>query len=365
MAYNQHENPVWNIVSRVLMLLAAFLLFLSYASMLVNPARAWFMTVIGLLFVPIAVLNVLLFLWAVHRRSRSFWIPLLALLPSAILLGRYLQFSSGAEEKKPGAVKVMTYNVGKFGLGQGDRFKGESGVEACIDSVARYLRAVDADIVCLQEVNMPGEYDAAQFFRKHFPGYNAGYFMYVSDEGTYGNVILSRFPIRDKGKMVFERSANMAVWTDLDVHGGTVRVYNCHFESYSISLGHLAKSIGRDSTIVRSTGEKMKKSISRRPEQVEMVLADIEDCPVKAIVTGDFNDNPLSYTYHRLMKGRKDTFVEAGKGFGATYSALWPFIRIDYILYPKEFGAVSNRIPRLDYSDHYPVVAEINIPRDE
>ena len=72
MAYNQHENPVWNIVSRVLMLLAAFLLFLSYASMLVNPARAWFMTVIGLLFVPIAVLNVLLFLWAVKRRSSSF-----------------------------------------------------------------------------------------------------------------------------------------------------------------------------------------------------------------------------------------------------------------------------------------------------
>ena len=58
---------------------------------------------------------------------------------------------------------------------------------------------------------------------------------------------------------------------------------------------------------------------------------------------------------------RKDTFVEAGKGFGATYSGLWPLVRIDYVLYPKHFKAVSHRTPRLKYSDHYPVVAEITI----
>ena len=59
------------------------------------------------------------------------------------------------------------------------------------------------------------------------------------------------------------------------------------------------------------------------------------------------------------MEFSKDTFVEAGKGFGATYTTLWPFIRIDYILYPSHFKAVSNHIPKLKYSDHYPVVAEI------
>ena len=90
-------------------------------------------------------------------------------------------------------------------------------------------------------------------------------------------------------------------------------------------------------------------------------MSDIEVCTLEAIVTGDFNDNPMSYTYNRLKKGRDDSFVEAGKGFGATYSFLWPFIRIDYILYPSHFTAVSHSVPRVRYSDHYPVIAEINL----
>ncbi|HAY18678.1 MAG TPA: hypothetical protein DCY24_05705, partial [Rikenellaceae bacterium] len=60
----------------------------------------------------------------------------------------------------------------------------------------------------------------------------------------------------------------------------------------------------------------------------------------------------MSHTYNRLKKGRKDSFVEAGKGFGATYSFLWPFIRIDYILYPSHFSAVSHTVPHVRYSDH-------------
>ena len=318
------------------MLLAAFLLFLSYASMVVNPSKGWYMTALGLLFVPIAVLNVILLFWAINRRSRSFLIPLLALLPSMIFIGKYLQFSSGAVEPVSPTVKILTYNTGHFMLGRKPEFKEEGGPLACMDSVIRFVKESDADIVCLQEVNLPGEYDVTKFIREHFPEYNAGYFMFVTDKGTYGNVTLSRFPITGKGRLKFDMS-------------------------YNISLMKLAKSWRRDSTIVQDTEERVKRSIRRRSEQVDQVMEDIENCPVEALVAGDFNDNPMSYTYYRLMRDRKDTFVEAGKGFGATYSMLWPFVRIDYILYPKQFGAVSHRIPHLKYSDHYPVVAEINL----
>ena len=349
------------IIARLVMILAGGLLLMSYASMLVNPAKAWYMTTMGLLFVPIAVLNLLLLFWAIRMRSRSFWIPLLALLPSLVLIGKYLQFSSGGEQRSDNTVKIVSYNVGHFILGRKPEFKEPGGSKACMDSVLRFIKGTDADIICLQEVDLTGEYDVNKFIRSHFPEYESGYFMFVNSEGTYGNVTLSRFPISNKGKLQFEKSANQAIYTDLKVNDGTtIRVYNCHFESYNISITGLAKSIShRDSTIVRDTEEKMRRSIIRRREQVEQVMSDIEGCSVEAIVVGDFNDNPMSYTYHRLMKGRKDTFVEAGKGFGATYSALWPFIRIDYILYPSHFKAVSNSIPRLKYSDHYPVIAEI------
>ena len=349
-----------SMIARVLMLLAAALLFLSYASMVVNPAKAWYMTALGLMFVPIAALNFFLLVWAIRRKSGALLIPLLALLPSLIFIGKYFQFSSGGEAPKEDPVKLVSYNVGRFVMGKGD-FRNAEGRSICVDSVARFIKSTDADIICLQEFDLSGDYDVARFIHDHFPDYDAAYFMHINNEGAYGNVTLSRFPIAGKGRIQFEKSANQAIYTDLKIRdGATLRVYNCHFESYNISLSALAKSITQhDNNSLKDTEEKMKRSIIRRPEQVQQVMADIEECPLEAIVAGDFNDNPMSYTYHRLMKGRKDSFVEAGKGFGATYSVLWPFIRIDYILYPSHFKAVSNNIPRLRYSDHYPVVTEI------
>ena len=360
---DKHETSFGGILARMLMLLSAFLLLLSYASMVVNPAKAWYMTVFGLLFVPIAVLNGIFLVLAIKRGSSSFMIPLLVLLPSLVFIGRYFQISSGAAERGAETVKILTYNVGHFALGQDSGFRKNGGRAACADSVVKFIIDSDADIVCLQEVNLPGEYDMAKFFEKRFPGYHCGYFMYVTDNGSYGNVTLSKFPIAEKGKLTFEKSSNLAIYTDLKIGEGSVlRIYNCHFESYNVSLSRLKKSVAdKNGDLMWETEEKMKKSIRRRPEQVDKVMSNIEGCSLEAIVTGDFNDNPMSYTYNRLKKGRDDSFVEAGKGFGATYSFLWPFIRIDYILYPSHFEAVSHSVPRVRYSDHYPVIAEINL----
>ena len=231
-------------MARLLMLISAFLLLLSYASMVVNPAKAWYMTVFGLLFVPIAILNGIFLVLAIKRGSSSFLIPLLALLPSLIFIGRYFQFSSGAAERGSETVKILTYNVGHFALGSAQEFKEEGGRAACADSVVRFIMENDADIVCLQEVNLPGEYDVARFFEKRFPGYHAGYFMLVTDKGSYGNVTLSKFPILNKGKLMFDKSSNLAIFTDLKIgEGAEIRVYNCHFESYNVSLSRLKKSV--------------------------------------------------------------------------------------------------------------------------
>ena len=105
----------------------------------------------------------------------------------------------------------------------------------------------------------------------------------------------------------------------------------------------------------------MRRSIVRRPRQVEQVLKDIENCRENVIVAGDFNDTPMSYTYFRLCRGRKDSFEEAGSGIGATYSRLRPFLRIDYVLFPDIYNAVSHKVEHKKYSDHYPVEAVINL----
>jgi endonuclease/exonuclease/phosphatase family metal-dependent hydrolase len=105
----------------------------------------------------------------------------------------------------------------------------------------------------------------------------------------------------------------------------------------------------------------MKRSITRRPRQVDKVFLDIENCPIEAFVCGDFNDNPMSYSYYRMTRGRKDSFVEAGEGFGATFAGMWPLLRIDYVLLPDRFKALDHQTPRLKYSDHYPVVTTVEL----
>ena len=108
---------------------------------------------------------------------------------------------------------------------------------------------------------------------------------------------------------------------------------------------------------MEETGIKMRRSIKERPGQVAEVLREMDAAPVRSVALGDFNDNPLSYTYFRLIRGRKDSFVKAGKGFGATYRSFWPLLRIDYILCPPELEAVSYQVKRVRYSDHYPIIA--------
>jgi endonuclease/exonuclease/phosphatase family metal-dependent hydrolase len=192
------------------------------------------------------------------------------------------------------------------------------------------------------------------------PGYSVEYYMFPMRKGAFGNVTLSKMPVVSKGKIKFDESANLALYTDYSYKGRHFRVYNCHFESYNISLYGILRSLMKsERNIIADTGTKMKKSITRRPKQVDQVFSDIEACPVESFVCGDFNDNPMSYTYYRMTRGRKDAFVEAGKGLGATFAQLWPMLRIDYVLFPDRFHARSHEIPRLPYSDHYPVVTEI------
>ena len=357
------RNRFFGLTSRVLMLIVAGLLILSYASIVVNPAKVWFISLIGIFFIPLSILNLFLLLWALKRRSKSFMIPLLALLPAFFFAGRYVRFDSEDDRiarmsHTGNTLKMVSYNVGRFALDAGE-FSSRSD---CADSVFAFILEQDPDIICLQEFHMDDAENIRSLLKKRLGDYHAEYYMFPTSRGAFGNVTLSRLPVKAKGVLKFDGSTNLAIYTDYDYNGGKFRVYNCHFESYNISMSGLLKEmISKDSKVFSETGNKMKLSITRRPKQVDRVFSDIEDCPVDAFVCGDFNDNPMSYTYYRMTRGRKDAFVEAGDGFGATYASLWPVLRIDYILFPEKFKAVSHEIPRVPYSDHYPVITEIEL----
>ena len=199
-----------------------------------------------------------------------------------------------------------------------------------------------------------------QWLKDNFPGYTAEYYVFTSASGHSGNLTLSRLPVSGKGKMEFDKSTNLALYTDITMpKGGSFRIYNCHFESYNISISHILTAV-REEEELKDTGRRMRRSIRQRPAQVNAVVKDIEDSDRKAIVLGDFNDTPLSYTYHRLSRGRKDSFVTSGKGFGASYRDFWPLLRIDYVLLPPGLEGQTHRTLKVRYSDHYPIIVTCN-----
>jgi len=328
----------------------ALALVLAYISVYLPPSRlSSVLMFFGLYFIPILFFNLLMFFIGLLRLKTMALVTFTVMLPTLFYADFFIKLNQKEEIPQGQPFKILTYNVGQMRL---SRDGTES--EANTGRIAVFLEQEQPGIVCLQEFSARdgAAYDS---FADGFP-FRHQYFF--GSRRLIGNAVLSRYPIVDKGSIVFEVSHNMCIWADIEVPGGIVRVYNCHLQSPTISFTSLIRRMavkGALASEVREVHEKLRVSNRQRALQVEEILAHASQCDYPVVICGDFNDTPVSHTYYRLHKGRKDSFAEAGKGFGASYSYLWPLLRIDYILLPKEFTAFRNEIKREKYSDHFPV----------
>ena len=333
------------------------LLYLSYASVLIDPAVLPVAGFLGLYFIPVLLINVLLLIISLFRWSSSAWISLAAIAPAFIFAGSFFRIT-GHEDEIPGAdgIKIMTWNVGGFRAGDGTPQQNMANIISLIGTET-------PQVVSLQEfrirdtASIPDIFPEYRHTRHHFYRLRNGEFV--------GNLTLSTLPIKESGHMYFPGSTNMALYTDLEFHGHLFRLYNVHLESNNISIVSIIKKLRRGydefSHEFAQAHEKVKKSSSRRGSQVRALLDNISESGLPAVICGDVNDTPVSYCFRSLRSGRKDTFREAGRGFGATYRILWPLLRIDYVFVPENADVLEHRTLRRDYSDHYPVITEINM----
>ena len=334
------------------------LLLLSYASVLVDPAVLPIAGFFGLYFIPVLIINILLLIISLLRWSSAAWISLAAILPSLFFAGAFLRLEkdSGNVAEPQDCLKILTYNVGGFRSGSGSPSQN-------LESIAAFIESEKPQIVSLQEfrtadpASIPACFPGYPYSEKHF---------YRLRNGEYvGNLTLSSLPMVSGGHIDFKKSTNMVVYTDIRYGNGTFRLYNVHLESNNISLPSVVRKIrdGYDefSQELAEAHEKVKKSSTRRGSQVRALLDNISESGLPAVICGDVNDTPMSYCFHSLSHGRKDTFQEAGNGFGATYRILWPLLRIDYVFVPEDTQVIGHRTPRVGYSDHYPVIAAIDM----
>lgn len=339
-------------LGRLVLFGAALLQVLCYASMYVNPAEFWPAAMLTVAAFAVALVNVAVLILALVGRSRVFWVPLLVLVPALFLAEKVVSFSELRPVGGEGSVDMVSYNVGRFSLPQGE----DPGKEQLTEHLFSQIREYDPDIICLQEYWSPSIEEMDRQMAEYFSGYQYKYYLHKDWDGYSGNVTISRFPVTSAGVEHFEGSSNLAIYSDIVLGGRMIRLYNCHFQSYSISATRLVKLVNNMDDYALETGRRVVGAIRKRPRQVGQVLENVKQSPYDAIICGDFNDTPMSYTYTSLLSGRKDTFVEAGSGFGGSYSKLWPMLRIDYIFVPEDFEVTGHITPKLPFSDHYPVL---------
>ena len=355
------KNAIKNFFSKfgfIVNLLLGGLLLLVYLSVWVPPDSFWPAAFLGLLYPYLLLVNFLFVIYYVLRKSEK------TLLSLFIILIGYQHFFNFFQPvpnfgSVSGGVKIVSYNVHYFS-------KDIVRKQTDYPRVVEYLRKVNADIICLQETRLfkTGKL-SPDAIRDALPGIR--HYHLAHSISYAGPMTLSKYPIVRLGEIRFEHSANMVLFSDIVFRrGDTVRVYNCHFQSYRItpedySLTDPDKTGTNEQQLreAKLISKKMIIAFSIRARQARTVAAHINKCPYPVIVCGDFNDTPLSYTYHILENQLKDSFTEAGFGISNTYNGFIPLLRIDYILHSQNFKTISYQRDQIDLSDHFPVVTKI------
>ncbi len=228
-----------------------------------------------------------------------------------------------------------------------------------ISGTEAWLRGTGADIIALEEVSPAYATDRLSGLSDLYP-----YQSNQQDSTRFGdNFTLSRYPIVSAEFVDLGLPDSPApVRTVVDVDGQQIAVYTVHLawpvDDEAITVGGLAfyaqVALAFDDTL--------------RNQQIDRLLAHLENEPLPYILAGDFNTSDFSVTYNKLAGAMHDSFGEAGTGLGGSWPVAWarglpawlpPLIRIDYIWHSDGLRTVRAWQGEAVGSDHLPLLAEL------
>ncbi len=351
-------------------LFAVIALLLSYLASYLDPSFFWITPFFGLAYPAILLINVLLVIYWLIRWPRFALISGIAILAGWTVVLNYIGFRENTAIMVPKSsesfLRVMTYNVHNF------KQFGDKNDQFTKDQILNIIRNEQPDVICFQEFfsRKRGEYNFKKYIleilkTEHY------YFKPSTDNGyeAIGMAIFSKFPIKNKGNIQFAKKMNWneAIWVDLKKDDKIFRVYNVHLQSIRFQpedykyLENVKQKIDTDVESSKKIGSRLKTAFIKRSNQVKMVKSHSDSCTVPYIITGDFNDTPISYTIKTISKGLNNSFREKGSGFGVTYNGAFPNFQIDYIFTSPEFSVKNYLIINKKMSDHFPVRSDVEL----
>lgn len=328
------------------MFFVLLLLLLSWGSYLIYyipPSYTVLFHWLGLLMPGLVLLDGLLLILGFFRNIRYAICGGLALLGCGHYFPKVLQFNS-QQFDTVADVRIATFNVHEFKM----LYDMPSA-----DHIADFVDANQVNLLCLQEV--PSNYSMQQL-KKTFPG--LPYQVRTTDSsGNNHLAVLSKYPIEFAKTISFHNRPNGILVTDLLINQQKLRVLNCHLQT--TGWNQIRHKINFLSSSVFDAYKTVSNNVVYRAQQASALSKIVSDSPYAAVVCGDLNAQPVSYTYHTVKGNLKDAFCEAGHGYSYTYKYFMKLYRIDFVLFSGiGLKALNYYTGDLPYSDHLPVVVD-------
>jgi endonuclease/exonuclease/phosphatase family metal-dependent hydrolase len=297
---------------------------------------------------------------AVRKRWKLFGLTACCLLLSWKLMQATLGFGTeGCKtcHEMERSVSILSYNVRLF-----DLYNWTTG-DNTREEIYAFLDSTPVDVICFQEffhTVKPGVADPRKELmeRLGYSNYHDKYTHEMHDVQYFGLLTFSRYPIVGKGEVSFESDPNnFCIYTDLAVHGDTIRVYNAHLASIRLKTeDYRAIDRGPDQKETKRLVSRISGGYQRRASQIEAVVSSIAGSPHPVVLCVDLNDTPISYAHAQLESHLKDSFRGRHFGFGGTHIGLFPFLRIDYAMHSEELNAHYLKLHEdVELSDHHPL----------
>jgi vancomycin resistance protein VanJ len=283
-----------------------------------------------LLPLPLAVLGLALFgprrlLWAMPL---ALWLALFPLMGLELGLGRSLGGGARAGHPDEPSLRILSYNV--------------AGGQAAAQ-IAAVVREARPDVLLIQEWKdqlEPALRPVVEGFHRH----QLGQFW-----------VASRYPIED-------------VYVPPVIHVPDQAARSSRFVRYRLAtpLGPLhvlnVHPVSPREDLVNAASLEATSRLRRR--QAENIASEAGRSPVPVIIAGDTN-LPLGSWIMRQTLGRyRDGFEAAGRGFGYTFPAARPWMRIDRILGDQRIRFLRFQVlGNSRASDHLAVSADVIVAR--